>query len=79
MSEWDASGDGTNQKAALLNKLATALDCPVSAFSESSLGDPTQTAELLRLWAMVDDEQDRLNVLSFIRSLAHGTDARQSC
>lgn len=78
MSEWDASGYGANQKAALLDKLATALDCPLSAFSEPSRSDPTQTAELLRLWAMIEDEQDRLNVLSFISSLSHETDVRQS-
>ena len=74
----DASEGGPSPTAALLDKLATALDCPVAAFSQPTLSDPAQTAELLRLWLMLGHEQDRLKALSFISTLALRTDPPQS-
>ena len=75
MLELDASDRGSSRTAALLAKLAAALDCPVAAFSDPTLFDPAQTAELLRLWLMLGDEHDRLKVLSFISTLAFSQSA----
>ena len=65
-----ASRRGPDRSADLLDRIAEALDCPVSAFAEGQApSDPSQTAELLRLWAMIEPEEDRAKVLSFLRSI----------
>lgn len=56
-----------------MNQIAETLDCPVEAFSDPSSLERNQTVELLRLWAMIEDEQDRLKVLSFLRGVAPRT------
>jgi predicted oxidoreductase len=52
--------------AVLLDRIAAALDCPVSAFTSHPLDDRVQTSELLRLWFMVEHEHDRAAVLTFL-------------
>ncbi|RYY15420.1 MAG: hypothetical protein EON55_06380 [Alphaproteobacteria bacterium] len=65
----EAGGAGT-QTPNLLDRIATALDCPTEAFSNPTLHSPDDTVELLRLWGMIKDDQDRRKVLSFIRTVA---------
>lgn len=78
MCKRDAAEYESDQSEALLNRIAVALDCPVEVFSDLSLPDRNPTAELLQLWAMIEVEQDRLKVLSFIRGLVPRTDVPQS-
>lgn len=53
----------------LLAKISQVLDRPVSDFFETEPRDLGHTTELLRLWLTINDEQDRMKVLSFIRSI----------
>lgn len=57
---------------ALLERVAEALDCPVEAFTDRSLV-PRELAdkmELLRLWTMIEDPQNRQRLLRVARDLA---------
>ncbi len=65
----EADGD-PDRAASLLIELATALDCSIEAFSKPTSFDSAETAELVRLWLMIQHGQDRLKVLSFIRNIA---------
>lgn len=73
MCERDAAEYESDESELLLSRIAAALDCPVEAFSDPSSLDRNQTVELLRLWAMLKDEQDRSKVLSFLRGVAPRT------
>ena len=74
----DISESGPSRTATLIDKIATALDCPVEAFSEHAMADLAETTELLRLWHMLGDERNRLKALSFISALAFKPDAEKS-
>lgn len=73
MFKRDKTGCAATRTATTLEKVAAALECPVSAFSEPHTGDHAETAELLRLWAMIEPGQDRAKVLSFLRNVASQT------
>lgn len=73
MGKRDAAEYEPDGPESLLKRIAAALDCPVEAFSDPSSLDRNQTVELLRLWAMIEVEQDRSKVLSFLRTVALGT------
>jgi hypothetical protein len=54
----------------VLERIAETLDCSVSDFSEPTSSNLNQTAELLCMWLMIGNEQDRLKVLAIVRSIA---------
>lgn len=72
MCKRDAAEYELDVVESLLSRIAAALDCPIEAFSDLSALDRNQTVELLRLWASLRDEEDRLKVLSFLRGVAPG-------
>jgi len=68
MLRLDISSDKSGQADDLLQRIAAALDCPVTNFYQSHPCEASQTAEMLRLWMLIEHEQDRLKVLSILRS-----------
>lgn len=74
MLKLDAYEGGSNHTATLLEKIATVLNCPVSAFLTPTPCEPAETAELLGLWFTIADQQDRAKVLAFVRNAAANKD-----
>ena len=60
----------TTEQHPVLERIAETLDCSVSDFSEPTSSNLNQTAELLCMWLMIGNEQDRLKVLAIVRSIA---------
>lgn len=69
MSEKGKSPQISKASSVLLTKISQVLDRPVADFFETEPRDLNHTTELLRLWLAINDEQDRMKVLSFIRSI----------
>lgn len=63
----EAEGMG-DRSALILARIAETIGCPVSTFTASSGHAPDETTELLRLWLMLEHEQDRAKVLAFLRN-----------
>jgi hypothetical protein len=61
----------------VLERIAETLDCSVSDFSEPTSNNLNQTAELLCMWLMIKNEQDRLKVLACMRSIVPAVGAQQ--
>lgn len=73
-----AEAVGSPVKTSLvLERIANALECSVEAFVGPSSTSAAQTAELMRLWSLIEHEQDRAKVLSFLRSIAPAAAAQQ--
>lgn len=70
MSKLDDDDGAASRAATTLNRIASALGCPVSAFSEQPSSTLAETHELLRLWSLIEHQQDRAKVLAFIRNAA---------
>ena len=70
VSNPDRAADGPGSTRAILAKLAKILDCFPEAFSDPIPSDLSQTTELLRLWNLITDGQDRLKVLAIMQSIA---------
>lgn len=79
MSKIDGTDCCSTRAASLLIRIATALDCPVEAFSKSASDEISQTAELMPLWLTIEHEQDRMKVLSIVRSVAPTITAAEAC
>lgn len=58
------------ERQPILEEIAASLGCSVADFSEPTSSNLNQTGELLGMWLMIDNEQDRLKVLSLMRSIA---------
>ncbi|KQU18060.1 hypothetical protein ASG63_23715 [Methylobacterium sp. Leaf94] len=58
------------RSAFLLKRIAAVLNCPIEAFSETAPDEIAQTVELMPLWLTIEHEQDRMKVLSIVRSVA---------
>lgn len=69
--------NGTDRSRDLAREIARVLGCPVEAFSNPTFSRLDQTGELLRVWLMIKDEQDRKKVVSFVRMIADQSAARQ--
>jgi hypothetical protein len=64
-------GRGTSTKVGdLLQKLADTLGRPVSDFYNTEPKGHNQTAELLRLWFVIEDSPKRETVLNYMRVIA---------
>ncbi|WP_157085437.1 hypothetical protein [Methylobacterium sp. Leaf99] len=64
-------GRGASNKVGdLLQKLADTLGRPVSAFYDTEPKGHNQTAELLRLWFVIEDSSNRETVLNHMRIIA---------
>jgi hypothetical protein len=70
MSNADEMDPCSTRAAYLLSRIASALSCPVEAFSTPALDQIAQTAELSPLWLTIKHEQDRMKVLSIVRNVA---------
>lgn len=70
MSKIDETDRCSVRAASLLSRIAGALDCPVEAFAEPVSDEVALTAELMPLWLTIEHEQDRMKVLSIVRSVA---------
>lgn len=55
-----------------LKKLADALGCDISIFTQNKPHDLFQTNELLLLWHKLKDKQDRVKLLVFMHSIIEG-------
>jgi len=67
MSTPDESGHASLYVKTLLDRIAEALNCPVSLFLEPPEGASAKIDELLRLWFMIEHENNRTKVLAFMR------------
>jgi hypothetical protein len=68
MSKIDRADRCSARSAYLLSRIAAALDCSIEAFSEPAPDEFAQTVELMPLWLTIEHEQDRMKVLSIVRS-----------
>lgn len=69
MSEEEGTPKISKASSMLLTRISEVLGRPVSDFFDPKTCDLGHTTELLRLWLTINDEQDRMKVLSFIRSI----------
>jgi len=67
MSTPDESGRTAPYVETLLDRIAEALNYPVYLFSEPPSGPSAKIDELLRLWSMIELEDDRMKVLALMR------------
>lgn len=58
------------QPASVLDRIATALGVEFEEPANPTSTDLDHTVELLRLWARLGHEQDRMKVLCFLRTVA---------
>lgn len=77
MLNLEAPKEGSKSSISVLTKIAEALGCSVTAFSEPALCDVDQTAEMVRLWLTIGHEQDQEKVLSFVRLIADQATVRR--
>lgn len=70
MSKIDETDRCSIRAASLLSRIAVALDCSIEAFSKPVPDEVALTAELMPLWLTIEHEQDRMKVLSIVRSVA---------
>lgn len=61
-----------NSRVVLLKRIAEALNCEVGDITGTMSPEFNETLALLRMWMTIEDKQDRLKVLAFVRTVSSG-------
>jgi hypothetical protein len=63
-----------SSRAVLLKRIAETLNCEADDIVGTASVDLNETSALLGMWMKIEDKQDRLKVLAFVRTVSGGFD-----